>query len=325
MTMKRFISGLIPFLFLIVFCACSNNGKIIEAYDRGDFNTVKELCNPRADKDDPKCLYLLGRMFTEGNGVVINDENALKYLSKAADLGHHYAQYYLGSSLLQGVFKGKSTDEAMDYIHKAAKAGLPEAQFLYYSAKKTFERLSEENKISDEEEKEINLFLEKSADKGNVDSLMTLAVRYCVPVSTQPECETKGIPMMEKAAESSLVNPLRSLGLLRYSRQEFDKSVEPLKQAAMQGDGEAAFFLGRIYIAGRGNEDGYKWMKVAAESGNEMALEQLKSFSNPNLRDVLIEGEKRYEQVAKSIRYNKMIEQRRATERNIGKEFLDKF
>ena len=267
--------------------ACSGNGKIIEAYNKNNFDTAKKLCMPRAEKDDPSCLYLLGRMAYEGNGGLINKKEAFKFLGKAASLNHRQAQLLLGLAILHDNGNIIPKSEGMKYIRDAAKGGLYEAAAIY-------NRFASNMELTDEEKKEKDELLKAAAEGGNSSAQLAVGCAYCIPVSSNTECLEKGIPLLEKAAESNNITALRSLGVVYYSRNEFDKSVEPLRKAAIQGDGEAAFFLGRIYMAGRGYEDGYKWLRSALAGGFEGVKPQLAVYDQPENKHIKDEGIKRY-------------------------------
>ena len=127
---KKFMfAAFVSFLFV----SCSDKEKIIKAYDSGNFIEAQNLCKPLAEKNDPDCLYLLGKMFVEGNGAVQNIEEGKEYLKKAADLGHRYAKLSYGMMALNGNFKLPEGEDASKYVYEAAKAGLPEAQLGYYT------------------------------------------------------------------------------------------------------------------------------------------------------------------------------------------------
>ena len=305
--------------------SCSNDKKIITAFDGGNFSAAENLCLPRIEKNDPKCLYLMGRMSLDGDNGIKDLSKAAKFLKQSADLNHRHAQLLYGIYAYRGDFGGENADEGLKYIRDAAVSGLPEAQFMYYAALKAKKEDSGlEKALSGSEEKEMNDFLAKSAASGNVDAMLTLAVSYCVPDPKVSDCEEKGIPLLEKSSMAGTAAAHRSLGIIRYSRNEFDKSVEPLKKSALQGDGEAAFYLGRIFLAGQAYAEGYKWIKSASENGYKNADGQLAVFSEPGAEQYISEGEKKYKDLAKIIKYNKMILEKRAAAKNVRQAFLDK-
>ena len=224
MYIKNFCASLSAITLVFILSACSNDGKIIEEYENGNYTAAAALCQPRADKGDPKCLYLLGRIYVEGNGVASDSKKGIEMIRQAADAGHHYAQYYFGvaAGLNQEMQKADMADiDVMDYMYKAAKAGLPEAQCAYYSMKKLLAESNKDLVISEDEEKELDLFISNAVEKGNEDAMITLASKYCVPISTSTACGEKGIPVLEKASGTTKTNFLRSLGMIRYSRNCF--------------------------------------------------------------------------------------------------------
>ncbi|MCR4820865.1 MAG: sel1 repeat family protein [Elusimicrobiales bacterium] len=314
-----FSFGTALIFFSVFFLAsCSNNKEIIEAYNNGNFEKAESLCRPLAEKDEPNCLYLLGRMAYEGSGRLQNKEEAYKLMGKAAQLNHRNAQFFLGMMLINDEQEiDNISEDALNNIMYAAEGGLPVAQETYYSI------ISKKKNATEEEKKKAELFLNSAAEKGNASAQVILGSQYCVPVSTVTACQEQGIPLLEKAAADNMFAQ-RSLGIVYYSRNEFDKSIEPLRKAALQGDGESAFFLGRIYLVGKGYEDGYKWIKAASVAGVKGADEQLKTFSSSGNASLIQEGEKRYAQIRKTIEYNKMILKRRVETRDIEKAFLDK-
>lgn len=304
-------------LILPFSAACSGNGKIIEAYDSGNFDTVRKLCGPRAEKDDPSCLYLLGRMAYEGSGAVNNKEEAFKLLEKASSFNHRHAQLLLGLAVIQDEGKIIPESEGIRYIQSAARGGLYEASVVY-------NRLATRLNLTDEETKEKDELVKAAAEGGNSSARLAAGCMYCIPVSSAAECAEKGIPLLEKAAESNNITALRSLGIVYYSRNEFDKSVEPLRKAAIQGDGEAAFFIGRIYMAGGGYEDAYKWFRVALAAGFEGVKPQLAVYEQPEHKGIKDDGIKRYAALEKIIERNRMILEKKAATSDVRAAFLDR-
>jgi hypothetical protein len=304
-------------LILPFFAACSGNGKIIEAYNSGNFDTVRKLCGPRAEKDDSSCLYLLGRMAYEGSGEVSNKEEAFKLLEKASSFNHRHAQLLLGLAILQDRGEIIPEDEGIGYIQSAARGGLYEAAVVY-------NRLASIINLTDEEKKEKEELVKAAAEGGNSSAQLVVGGMYCVPVATTTECAEKGIPMFEKAAESNNITALRSLGVVYYSRNEFEKSVEPLRKAAIHGDGEAAFFIGRIYMAGGGYVDAYEWFRASLAAGFEGVKSQLAVYDQPENEGIKDEGIKRYATLEKIIERNILVLKKKETTSDVRAAFLDR-
>lgn len=303
---------------LFFISACSNTDKIIEAYDSGKFEEASNMCLPRAEKEDPYCLYLLGRMAYDGSGRLKNYEEAFKYFIRASHMKHRYAYLALAIQFINGDGIPANKEKGMEFLQKAVDAGLPSAQTLMYNL------LSSEKEQSDEAKQKNLSLITQAAEKDDTEAQLLLGSIYCTPNSRTEECEKKGIPWIEKAAASGSVFGLRSLGVVYYARNEFEKSIEPLKKAALQGDGESEFLLGRIYLAGGGYADGYKWVKLAVENGYKQGEAQLKAITDSASPELIADGEDRYIQTKKIIAHNAMINNRRATIRDIRKSFLDR-
>jgi uncharacterized protein YktA (UPF0223 family) len=75
-----------------------------------------------------KAQFLLGLMYTQGNGVIKDEAKAVKWYIKAADQGHMNAQYNLGIMYAtgQGVIQNKI--DAILWFKKAAQQGHEKAQ-----------------------------------------------------------------------------------------------------------------------------------------------------------------------------------------------------
>ena len=85
-----------------------------------------------SEKDaQPHSLFILGEYYWVGKGVLKDDEVAIAYLRRAAELKEPFAAYNLGKIYLEGSDITK-TDGALaqKYLEQAAEAGLLEAKVL---------------------------------------------------------------------------------------------------------------------------------------------------------------------------------------------------
>ena len=72
----------------------------------------------------------IGNIYFQGRGLSINLSKAAKWFRKAAELGHPESQYYYGYSLIEGwdnPINDETNEEAILWIKKSAKSGIPEA------------------------------------------------------------------------------------------------------------------------------------------------------------------------------------------------------
>lgn len=110
-----------------------------EGYLKPDFNSTYI----EAQKGDAYAQYRLAMMYSAGDGVPQNSEEALIWLHKSAEQGNPYAQHTLGNKYQsQKLYK-----EALDWQGKSAEQGFEYAQFtlgsLYSNKDLGFQNLEE--------------------------------------------------------------------------------------------------------------------------------------------------------------------------------------
>ena len=69
--------------------------KAHEAYNSGDFKTALELYTQLASEENPDALTSLGFMHQNAQGCEKDDEKALSYYERAAELKQPYALFNL--------------------------------------------------------------------------------------------------------------------------------------------------------------------------------------------------------------------------------------
>ncbi len=77
----------------------------------------------RANSGDAKAALALGLKYANGDGVALNDAEALRWLQKAAEGGEPVAQYRLGTFFEKGRAVDADQDKAMHWYGEAAKNG----------------------------------------------------------------------------------------------------------------------------------------------------------------------------------------------------------
>ena len=65
------------------------------AFKRGDYETALAMFTKAANKGDASAQFNLGLMYAKGLGVDANQEDALRWIKKSADLGFAPAKQYL--------------------------------------------------------------------------------------------------------------------------------------------------------------------------------------------------------------------------------------
>ncbi len=100
-------------------------GNAFEIY-REALNGFLEI-EPRA-RQKAYVHYRIGRMFYDGYGTDIDNEEAFKWLKKAADEGNHLSEFVVGKMLCNGMGTERDTAAGTEYLTRAANSGNEYAQ-----------------------------------------------------------------------------------------------------------------------------------------------------------------------------------------------------
>jgi TPR repeat protein len=100
----------------------------IDAYGKGDYATALLLLRPLADQGTARAQIILGVMYSRGQGVAQNYDEAMKWYRRAADQGDAAAQTALGAMYANGVGVPQDHAKAMEWFRKAADQGFADAQ-----------------------------------------------------------------------------------------------------------------------------------------------------------------------------------------------------
>ena len=122
-------------------------GKGLAAYNTGDYETAMAECLPLADNGNAGAQFCVGRMYANGFGVDMNDEQALKWYGLAAEQGHGEAAFNLGVMHANGWGVPMDDVAAFQWYMKGAENGFAQAQAtvaaLYVHARGVEENLVE--------------------------------------------------------------------------------------------------------------------------------------------------------------------------------------
>ena len=92
-------------------------------------NTPTSLPHARAAQGDAEAQLQLGMRYAEGDGVVQNDKEAVRWFALAAKQGLAEAEYQYGLALLQGRGVVQDYKAAFNWIEKPAQRGYAKAQY----------------------------------------------------------------------------------------------------------------------------------------------------------------------------------------------------
>jgi uncharacterized protein len=111
------------------FKQATDQTKALDAYNSGDFALALKTFRPLAEKGQVLGQYILGLMYTNGQGVAENFPEGLQWLTKAAEQGEAKAQFSVGVIYFKGLGVTKNNTEALKWYRRAAEQGNPPAQY----------------------------------------------------------------------------------------------------------------------------------------------------------------------------------------------------
>ena len=233
-----------------------------------------KLTKLRSELGDPSDYLKLAKLYENGTGVSTNEDEAVKWYTKAAENGNAEAQIELGKRYFEGRGVSTNEDEAVKWYTKAAENGNTDAQLALgdryfveqkYSAAAKWYRKAAEQRISNAQYK---LGLMYSQGQGVERNYVEAAEWY------------------RKAADQGLPEAQRRLaGLFESGNgvgQSYAEAVKWYQKAADQRSKEAQYSLGEIYYFGKGGVKSYteasRWYRKAAVQGYDPALYRLGSM-----------------------------------------------
>lgn len=231
----------------------------------------------------------LGWCYRNGQGVVKDDKEAVKWYQKAAEQGNAVARYNLGLCYYNGRGVVKNEQEAVKLFQKAADQryvlAISNLGWCYQSGRGVVK-----------DEKEAVKLYQKAADQGDAQAKANLWVCYAAGQGVLKD-DQEAMRWLQKAADQAWVRAQIILGWCyeegRYVVQDAkesatwyqktasqkDQEQEAVKNwyrdAAEQGEAWAQNILGMCYKNGRGVEkdeaEAAKWYLRAANQGDMWA------------------------------------------------------
>ncbi len=102
--------------------------KGLAAFNEGDYATSLAECQPLADEGNAGAQFCVGRLYANGFGVAMDDEQAIKWYTLACDGGHAEARFNLGVMYANGWGVDMNWDEAARFYILSAEQGFVPAQ-----------------------------------------------------------------------------------------------------------------------------------------------------------------------------------------------------
>lgn len=280
-----------------------------DGYDP-DFDRAFSLFLSEAQKGNALAMHDLGRMFADGLGREIDNEQAWGWYAKALDAfkaveatdDKHktYAQYRIGKMFAAGLGTDQDYSEAASWFGKAAAQNHKYAQYslgcLYLRGQGVDKDFSEA----------LRLFI-LSADQENAYASYECAKLYRDGLGTEknvPESERRfreafiGFQKME--AESSDDKLQYRLGqMLRDgvgTEKDVPAAMEYFEKSAKLGNVHAMYALAKLYLDSGERENiekAIRWLTRSADGGNDLA--------QYSLGKIYLQGEHLEKDVAKAV------------------------
>jgi len=283
--------------------------------DKSISNKEKEkvffLVKKKAEQGNDGAILIIGNCFYSGEGVTINQTEAVRWYKLAAENGNAVAEYALGSCYANGEGVPENKEEAVRWYRLAAEQGLPDAQFMigtcYTNGEGVLEdkveavrwyKLAAEQRyayaqlllglcylngdgVTEDKAEAVRLF-RMASEQDNEFAMLQIGLCYYNGIEVS-ENKTEAVKWFKKAAEKGESEAQYYLGCC-YSNGEGvpenkEEAVQWYRLAAGQGVADAQYELGCLYNLGEGvqenHEEAYKWFKLAADNGHNDAIELL--------------------------------------------------
>lgn len=253
-----------------------------ELYDEADnvYNAFYWM-EKAANAGYVEAQFWLGVMYSNGEGIEIDDTSAYKWIKQSSDAGFDRAHYALGCIYENGYGVKVDYKKAFEYYSKAASIGNSLAMTSLGVLYEKGYGVNKNNRIA------MSWYI-KGAESGNYNSKTTLADKYYSGEIT-PKNLSKAFYWYENAINTLTPEDNRYGTLVGILEQDIadkyrlcdnhKKAFEWYKKAAEHGNISTFDTLGNYYEKGKGTtKDEYKaiyWYRKSAENGNTFGQYEL--------------------------------------------------
>lgn len=198
--------------------------------------------------NDPESLYLLGRLYLEGNGIAGNPGRAAEYFRQAAENGHIMAGYELGCLFRLGHGVKKDDFQAVQYLTPAADRIPPNIDAVLILAE-----IYADPKSPARNDRNAFHYYQTAARLGNAEAYYRCGLRLLEGIGVEKN-PSDAFEYLKIAAGMNHVPSLYLCGELEHQAKHADKSQEFYRKAADRGHAEAI----RKFAMAALNGDGMK-------------------------------------------------------------------
>ncbi|KPJ91335.1 MAG: hypothetical protein AMJ55_12005 [Gammaproteobacteria bacterium SG8_15] len=235
---------------------------------------------------DATSFYLLAQKYSIGGGTNRDYQEAIKWYTEAAKLGHVKSELQLGRFYFEGLGTDVDYDQAARWLNNPARKGYNDAQYMlgmiYLKGTK--------GAIKKDESKAFE-WLKKSADDFNTDAIYQVGRMYYYGIGTSKNVD-KAKHYLKLAEEQEIEKASQLLAQIRQDEQTpeapavvvQEKSASELRmEAATAGNADAQFKLAKSYLEGAAGQKknpakGLEWLGKAAANGQKDAQYMLGSM-----------------------------------------------
>lgn len=230
-------------------------------YEAKEYNKAISWLTKSANKGYRDAQFLLGLMYSNGEGCEKNNSTAVYWYQKSAEQNHAGAQCNLGDCYVNGIGVNKNTEEGFLWTHNAYVNGSKEAEQNLYSYFQYYKSL---------------------AERGNTAAAFFVGYCYENGYGTKKNYY-EAYKWFKESADTGDVDGMNHLAYLYYNglgtTEDKVNAVFWWKKAAEQGDTFAQISLAQCYKNGVGIEQDYlkafNWYMLAAEKDDVTAICEL--------------------------------------------------
>ena len=246
----------------------------IAYYEKKAYSKALKLLLPLAEKGYARAQLYVGDCYANGNGVVMDTEEAVKWYRAAADQELPDAQHRMYKCCIDGVGIERNVENAAKWCRKAADGGFVEAMF-------DMGVLYDEGLGVEQNAKGVFKWHRKGAEQGYPPSLYQFGLCYKLGIGTNKDedeaakWQNKAVSAWRARANAGDTEAMIRLGRLYMNGDvvelDKEKAVQWYRKAAEAGSAFGQSSLAVCYLKGEGvdvdNEEAAKWMLKSAEQG----------------------------------------------------------
>lgn len=217
-----------------------------------------------------KALYDLGMAYMDGYAAVPDEAKAVKCLEQAASFGHSESEYELG----KWEFDRENAEKAIQWMKKSYEHGNAEAALFlgnYYEG---------QTDGNPKDAEEAFHWYENAARMGEGEAMAELSFFYEQGIVVEKD-DRKAEYLLKDAITLGYKDAFFSLALFYLDRKKETEAFTYMEAAAKGGSRRALYMTGMMYLYGQGTEPdrnkGIEYLKDAAEMGEENAEQELRN------------------------------------------------